>query len=237
MKTPTLYLIPAPLAPVPVTAVLPEDHIALVRTLTHFVVEELRTARRYLSALGLKPDDLHLDVLNEHTSAEEHPALLAPLRQGTSMGLLSEAGYPAVADPGAELVALAHKEQFRVVPLVGPSSIGMALMASGLNGQQFAFHGYLPVQALLRDKKIKELERQSAKEQQTQIFMETPYRNASVFEALLKCCAPQTKLTLAIHITHPQAFICTKTIEEWKHNRPDFEEVYRKKPCVYLLMS
>ena len=153
MKTPVLYLIPAPLSAISVSAVLPQDHIDVVKTLTCFVVEDVRTARRYLSALGLNPAVLKLEVLDEHTSPGDWYGLLEPLRQGQSMGMVSEAGLPAVADPGAELVALAHKEGYAVVPLVGPSSLLMALMASGLNGQQFAFRGYLPVKAALRDKK------------------------------------------------------------------------------------
>lgn len=237
MNAPALYLIPAPLAQVPVSSVMPEDHIALVRTLSYFVVEELRTARRYLSALGLRPEHLTLEVVNEHTAATAWHPLLEPLRQGKSMGMLSEAGYPAVADPGWELIALAHQEGFRVVPLVGPSAIGMALMASGLNGQHFAFHGYLPVKAALRDKKIKELEKQSAITGQTQIFIETPYRNQQLFEALLNGCMPHTRLTLALNITDPDAFICTRTLETWKKNRPDFAGTYRKKPCVFLIMA
>lgn len=237
MKTPVLYLIPAPLSAISVSAVLPQDHMDVVKTLTCFVVEDVRTARRYLSALGLNPAVLKLEVLDEHTSPGDWYGLLEPLRQGQSMGMVSEAGLPAVADPGAELVALAHKEGYAVVPLVGPSSLLMALMASGLNGQQFAFRGYLPVKAALRDKKIRELEKLSAKEQQTQIFIETPYRNESLFQALLLCCGEDTRLTLAINLTAPDAFICTRTIAAWKGNSPDFAGTYHKKPCVFLILA
>ncbi|NLA15371.1 MAG: SAM-dependent methyltransferase [Bacteroidales bacterium] len=237
MNKPVLYLIPAPLGNTEVSAVLPQDHIALVRTLKYFVVEELRTARRYLSAMELSPELIELNVLNEHTPYEAYHGLLDPLRRGYSMGMISEAGLPAVADPGAELVALAHKERYEVVPLVGPSSLMMALMASGLNGQSFVFHGYLPVKAALREKKLRALEKLSAKTQQTQIFIETPYRNHQLFQSLITCCSGETRLTLAINLTLPDAFIRTKTIEEWKLNRPDFEKAYKKKPCVFLILA
>lgn len=237
MNTPVLYLIPSPLGDTPPSGVLPSDHIEMVRTLQYFVVEELRTARRYLSALGLDVRLLEFGVLNEHTSPGELNGLLEPLRKGHSMGMLSEAGLPAVADPGADLVALAHRGGFPVVPLAGPSSLMLALMASGLNGQKFAFQGYLPVKPELRDKRIRVLEKQSALEQQTQIFIETPYRNESLFLALLTCCSASSRLTVAINLTMPDAFICTRTIGEWKGMEPDFSTVYKKKPCVFLLLA
>jgi len=237
MNRPVLYLVPSPLGDTPPSAVLPADHIEMVRTLQYFVVEELRTARRYLSALGLDVRSLEFGVLNEHTSPGELNGLLEPLRKGYSMGMLSEAGLPAVADPGAELVALAHRGGFPVVPLTGPSSLMLALMASGLNGQKFAFQGYLPVKPGLRDKRIRALEKQSALEQQTQIFIETPYRNESLFRALLACCSASSRLTVAINLTMPDAFICNRTIGEWKGMEPGFSTAYRKKPCVFLLLA
>ena len=237
MKGPVLYLVPSPLGDTRPSGVLPSAHIEMVRTLQYFVVEELRAARRYLSALGMDVRLLEFGVLNEHTSPGELNDLLEPLRNGHSMGLLSEAGLPAVADPGAALVALAHRGGFGVVPLTGPSSLMMALMASGLNGQKFAFQGYLPVKPGLRDKKIRALEKLSAQEQQTQIFIETPYRNESLFRALLACCSASSRLTVAINLTMPDAFICTRTVEEWKGREPDFSIVYRKKPCVFLLLA
>ncbi len=237
MNKPALYLVPAPLGDTTPSGVLPADHVEMVRKLDCFIVEEPRTARRYLSALGLDVRSLELEVLNEHTSPAELNGLLEPLRKGRSVGLLSEAGLPAVADPGAELVALAHRGGFQVIPLVGPSSLMLALMASGLNGQKFAFQGYLPVKSGLRDKRIRALERQSAQENQTQIFIETPYRNESLFRALLDCCAPGTRLAVAFNLTLPDAFICTRTVGEWKGKEPDFSAAYRKKPCVFLLQA
>lgn len=237
MNKPTLYLIPSPLGNTPPSAVLPSDHIKIVGTLQDFVVEELRTARRYLSVLGLKVGSLKFELLNEHTSPQEVDGLLAPLRAGRSVGMISGAGLPAVADPGAELVALAHRNGFEVVPLVGPSSLMLALMASGLNGQKFAFQGYLPVKPVLRDKKIRELEKLSAKEHQTQLFIETPYRNEALFRALLNCCLPGTRLTVAVNLTMPDALIRTRTIGEWKKFKPGFDESYKKKPCVFLILA
>ncbi|HHV02947.1 MAG: SAM-dependent methyltransferase [Bacteroidales bacterium] len=237
MNNPVLYLIPSPLGNTPPSLVLPAGHIETIRTIQCFAVEELRTARRFLSALGLHVESLELELLNEHTSPEEMESLLAPLREGRSMGMISEAGLPAVADPGAELIALAHRNGFNVAPLVGPSSLMLALMASGLNGQKFAFQGYLPVKSALRDKKIRELEKLSGREHQTQIFIETPYRNESLYRALLSCCAPGTRLTIAINLTMPDAFISTRTIGEWKQFRPGSDGLFRKKPCVFLILA
>ncbi len=237
MKEAVLYLIPAPLGDTDPALVIPEGTIQTVRKLNYFVVEELRSARRYLSSLGLKVQTLEMELLNEHTTPGEMDPLLEPMRKGFSMGLISEAGLPAVADPGAGLVALAHLNGFQVIPLTGPSSLMLALMASGLNGQQFAFRGYLPVKPTLRDKKIRELERNSAKDHQTQIFIETPYRNEALFHALVACCQPRTKLTIAVNLTMPDAYIGTRTIDEWRKREPDIEGIYRKKPCVFLIMA
>ena len=237
MKEAVLYLIPAPLGDADPRLVIPEGTIEKVRELHYFVVEELRSARRYLSSLGLQVQTLEMGLLNEHTIPEEMNPLLDHMRKGFSMGLISEAGLPAVADPGAGLVALAHENGFQVVPLTGPSSLMLALMASGLNGQQFAFHGYLPVKPQMRDKKIRELERDSARDHQTQIFIETPYRNATLFRALVACCHPRTRLTIALNLTMPDAFIGTRTLEDWRKNEPGFEGIYRKKPCVFLLTA
>lgn len=234
---PVLYLIPSPLSDMPVTGVLPSDCLDRVRNLTYFVVEELRTARRYLSRAGLSVATLHFSELNEHTRDEELYPLLEPLRKGYSMGLISEAGLPAVADPGAGLVALAHKEGFPVEPMPGPSSLMMALMASGLNGQQFAFNGYLPVKPEARRRRIKELEKRSGAEGQTQLFIETPYRNGALMNDLLDTCMGSTRLTLAIDLTSSESFICTLTVEEWKKNKPDFEVKWHKKPCVFILQA
>ncbi len=237
MKDAVLYLIPAPLGDTDPRMVIPEGTIQMVRELNYFVVEELRSARRYLSSLGIKVQSLQMELLNEHTTPDEMNPLLDPMRKGFSIGLISEAGLPAVADPGAGLVALAHQNGFQVVSLTGPSSLMLALMGSGLNGQQFAFHGYLPVKPQMKDKKIRELEKDSARYHQTQIFIETPYRNASMFRALMACCQSRTRLTVAVNLTMPDAFIRTRSIGDWRNNEPDFDGIYRKKPCVFLIMA
>ena len=184
----TLYLIPVPLGPTAPQESLPANVLAAIRPLAHFVVEQAKTARAFLKAAGtdLPLQELQLQELNEHTKANELGRLLEPLRAGHDVGLLSEAGCPAVADPGANLVALAQQEGIRVVPLIGPSSLLLALMASGLNGQRFAFQGYLPAKEADRTKVLRELEGESKKRQQTQIFIETPYRNRAMFDAILQ---------------------------------------------------
>ena len=214
----TLYLIPAPLADVPLTDTLPQGTLALIPCLRYFVVEELRTARRYLSKAGLKGniDNLKFFILNEHTNQNELDEMLQPIIKGHDMGLLSEAGMPAVADPGAALVALAHQKGVRVVPLTGPSSLMLALMASGLNGQSFTFVGYLPVASEQRKKRIKNLEQKALQENQTQIFMETPYRNAALFGDLLQVCVPSSMLCIATNLTATNSFIATKSIAQWR---------------------
>jgi len=214
----TLYLIPAPLSEGPLSHSLPEATLALIPRLQCFVVEELRTARRYLSAAGLKGrlDDLSFFVLNEHTDPSTLDSMLQPLLAGQDVGLLSEAGLPAIADPGAALVALAHQKGIQVAPLIGPCSLMLALMASGLNGQSFAFAGYLPVQPQDRKIKIRQLEKRSIQENQTQLCIETPYRNQALLEAMLEVCAPQTRLCIAAKLTAPEAFVSTQTIAQWR---------------------
>ena len=236
MFTGTLYLIPAPLAEGPLSNSLPEATLALIPRLRCFVVEELRTARRYLSAAGLKGalDDLSLFVLNEHTDPQEFDSMLSPLLEGQDMGLLSESGLPTVADPGAALVALAHQKGIKVVPLVGPSSLMLALMASGLNGQSFAFAGYLPVKPQERKAEIRQLEKRSIRENQSQIFIETPYRNIIVFDAFLEVCAPQTLLCVAAKLTTPDVFISTRSITQWRHLPiPSIHKI----PAVFVLQG
>ena len=214
----TLYLIPAPLSDAPLTDVIPNGALALILQLRHFVVEELRSARRYLSQAGHKGniEQLTFFVLNEHTKSQELTAMLHPLLAGENMGLLSEAGLPAIADPGANLVALAHQKGILVAPLTGPSSLMLALMASGLNGQSFAFVGYLPTDGDQRKIRIRALERRAIQENQTQIFMETPYRNVSLYKELLELCAPQTMLCVASNLTAADAFVATKTVAQWR---------------------
>ena len=229
-----LYLIPSPLGEYDPSEVLPESVLQTARSLKVFVVEELRTARRFLSAAGLKGriDGLEFHTLNEHTRPEEVEAM-ASLFDSSDVGLISEAGLPAVADPGAALVALCHRRGIEVVPLTGPSSLMLALMASGLNGQSFTFRGYLPAKPDERRPVIKELERESRRLGQSQIFIETPYRNDALLQDLLQQLQPATRLTVAADLTLPTALIRTKSIEEWRKDPPTIG----KRPCVFIILG
>jgi 16S rRNA (cytidine1402-2'-O)-methyltransferase len=230
---PVLYLIPVPLSDAPASCVLPRSVLELINTLDHFIVENIRTARRHLRKMGIsRPiDTLNFYQLDEHTSRHEYDALMAPLREGHATGLMSEAGVPAVADPGNEFILQVQQAGFRVVPLAGPSSVMLALMASGLNGQNFAFHGYLPVPKEERIKKIRELEKISSETGQSQIFMETPYRNASLLKDILSHCRPGTWLCIAADLTSEEEFISTRTIQVWGKNTPDIH----KHPAIFIL--
>jgi len=232
----TLYLIPVPLGPTAPQDSLPPNVLATIRPLSHFVVEQAKTARAFLKAAGTeKPlQELQMSELNEHSRPDVLDQLLSPLRAGHDVGLLSEAGCPAVADPGADLVALAQKENIRVVPLIGPSSLLLALMASGLNGQRFAFQGYLPAKDLERSKTLRDLESESRKRVQTQIFIETPYRNRAMFDTILQTCQPGTRLTVATDLSLPGEFVLTRTIQQWKKQTPP--EIERR-PTVFLLLA
>lgn len=236
MTTGTLYLIPCTLGDTPADQVLPQHVIDIARHLQHYVVEQTRTARQFLSALKHEQpiQSLHFATLNEHTQASELNALLSPLLEGHDVGIISEAGCPGIADPGAELVNLAHRKGIRVVPLVGPSSILLALMASGMNGQCFAFHGYLPVNEPERNKAIATLEAESASRRQTQMFIETPYRNEKLFAALLKQCRPQTLLCVATDVSLPGEQIHTRSIAQWK-TQPAPQ--LNKRPSLFLLLA
>lgn len=218
MGTGTLYLIPVPLGPVSPEACLPPDTLALARRLEHFVVERAKTARAHLKAMGHPQpiQALHLAELNEHTPATAIPQLLAPLKAGHDVGLLSEAGCPAVADPGAALVLAAHRGHVPVVPLIGPSSILLALMGSGLGGQRFAFHGYLPAREPERSHKIRELEKAARKERATQLFIETPYRSAALLDALAATLAPKTLVSVGADLSLPGQLILTRSAEHWR---------------------
>ncbi|MCL2345877.1 MAG: SAM-dependent methyltransferase [Desulfobulbus sp.] len=231
-----LYLIPVPLGPTPPADALHPNILATIRPLTHFVVEQAKSARAFLKAAGTdRPlQELALEELNEHTREADIERLLAPLRAGHDVGLLSEAGCPAVADPGADLVALAQRENIRVVPLVGPSSLLLALMASGLNGQRFAFHGYLPAKEAERTKALRDLENESRQRQQTQLFIETPYRNRALFAAILQTCRPDTRLCLATDLTQPGESVRTRRIAEWKKQTPPDVD---RRPTVFLLLA
>lgn len=232
----TLYLIPVTLGDDMVQHVIPDYVLNVARKLETFVVESEKSARHFLSTIKtLKPvRELNLHLLNEHTDMKVLPDLLAPLLAGQNMGLMSDAGCPAVADPGAQLVQLAHKKGIRVVPLVGPSSILLSLMASGLNGQQFAFLGYLPVEKLQRNQKLKEIEKRSASHKETQLFIETPYRNQAMLDAILQTCHAQTQLCIACDVSLDSEMIVTKSIASWKTSAPI--DIH-KRPCLFLMLA
>jgi 16S rRNA (cytidine1402-2'-O)-methyltransferase len=229
-----LFLIPAPLGEDGIN-VIPEYIKSQVFQLSHFIVEREKTARHYLKALGYPQplNDLVLFSLNEHTKEEDWLQFIEPLKNGISVGLLSEAGCPGIADPGAAIVSLCHSNGIKVVPFVGPSSIFLALMASGMNGQNFAFNGYLPVKDPERKKEIQRLELLSQKTGQTQIFIETPYRNQQLLKDLISNCREYTKLCIAIDVTLPSEKIITKPLKNWKNAQLDFN----KKPAVFLLQG
>ena len=232
----TLYLIPVPLGHVAPAASLPGPVLEQIYRLTHFVVENAKSARAFLKAAGTEQplQALHLEELNEHTRPDALNRLIAPLRAGYDLGLLSEAGCPAIADPGANLVALAQSEGIRVAPLIGPSSLLLALMASGLNGQRFAFQGYLPAKDTERAKSLHELEIESRKRGQTQIFIETPYRNRQLLDSILQTCHPATRITVATDLSLPGESVRTRTVGQWKKESPP--EIERR-PTVFLLLA
>ncbi len=230
-----LYLIPAPLGDNEPSEVIPAPVLESLHGFRTFVVEEIRTARRYLSKAGLKGHigELEFHELNEHTDQATVESYLRLFDEGNDVALISEAGLPAVADPGAQLVALAHRHGIEVVPAVGPSSLMLALMASGLNGQSFAFCGYIPAKTDERRSRLKTLEKVSAQLHQTQILIETPYRNDSLFADILSVCGAATKVCVAANITMPDAFIRTKKVSEWKKEGL----VIGKRPCVFLILA
>lgn len=233
MNNATLYLIPVTMGNTPIDTVLPAHNTTIINSLSHFIVENVRSARRFLKKCNpaIDIDKLTFFVLNKRTTTEEFTTFLAPMQAGHNMGVISEAGCPAIADPGADVVALAQKNNYKVVPLVGPSSILMSLMASGFNGQSFAFHGYLPIEADEQTKKLKKLESRIYKEDETQIFIETPYRNNKMAEKIIQNCKPQTKLCIAMNISCDNEYIVTKKISAWKGKLPDMH----KQPTVFLL--
>lgn len=230
-----LYLIPVPLGETPVGQVLPAYNAEIIRNISVFIVENVRSARRFLKKAdnSINIDDIEFYELNEHTNKNSIGNYLDPIiKEGKPMGVISEAGCPAVADPGADIVALAQKKNIRVIPLVGPSSILMSVMASGFSGQSFAFNGYLPAKPQERAQKLKQLEQRCYKENQTQLFIETPYRNAQMIESILKTCRPETKLCIASGITCPEEYIKTKSVAEWKKlPLPELGKI----PAVFLI--
>lgn len=229
-----MYLIPSPLGEVDLAGILPAHVLEIACSLRIFVVEEARTVRRYLSKAGLRGhiEELELHELNEHTTPAEVEALVSLFDKG-DVGLISEAGLPAVADPGAALVALCHRHGIEVVPLVGPSSLMLALMASGLNGQSFAFRGYIPAKTDERRSALKDVERLSRQLNQSQIIIETPYRNDSLLADMLQVLQPSTRLCVAANITMPDAYIRTRTVSEWRRE----SLTIGKRPCVFLILA
>lgn len=231
-----LYLIPTQLSDVELNRVLPAHNIEVVRGMRYFVVESLRSARRFLKKCDrdIDIDSLTFNELNEHTDLKDTAALeamLAPIARGEAVGVISDAGCPAVADPGADLVAIAQRRGYKVFPLVGPSSILMSLMASGFNGQRFAFEGYLPVDAQARQSRLKEMTRRIEREQQTQIFIEAPYRNNQLIADLAQHLPGSLRLCVASDITGENQSIVTRSLAEWKQARYD----YHKIPTIFLL--
>ena len=230
-----LFMIPSIIAPDTAEQVLPPQVLTALSQVEYFLAEDPRTARRFISALTLgRPiNQLHFDLLNKRTSPQELTTLLAPLRQGHDVGVLSEAGCPGVADPGALAVAYAHQHHIPVVPLVGPSSFLLALMASGFSGQSFAFHGYLPIDKGARQRTIRQIEKAAYQQQQTQIFMETPYRNNQLLQDVIMNCRPDTLLCVAREVTGAREFIKTRSVRKWKQKTLDLHKV----PTVFLLSA
>ena len=228
-----LYLLPVTLGDTAIEKVWTSYNKEIILGIKHFIVEDVRSARRFLKKVDrdINIDELSFYPLNKHTSPEDISGYLKPLIDGNSMGVISEAGCPAVADPGADVVAIAQRKNLKVVPLVGPSSIILSVMGSGFNGQSFAFHGYLPIEPGERQKRLKELEQRIYSEHQTQLFIETPYRNNKMMEDILKACRPQTKLCIAANITCEGEYIKTRTVKEWKGKLPDLTKV----PCIFLI--
>lgn len=229
-----IYLIPVTLGGENFNEVIPDGSLSVTRRLRHFVVEELRSARRYLRSIDREfpIDDTTFFILNEHTRDNQLEEFLVPALKGYDTGLMSEAGLPCIADPGAKLVALAHRKNIKITPLSGPSSIIMALISSGLNGQNFSFNGYLPVKPDERKARLRELEKRS-REGYAQIFMETPYRNQNMLETVLSTCNPELKLCIAADITLPSEYISTRKISEWKRDKPELKD----KMVVFILQQ
>lgn len=213
-----MYLLPVTLGDTEIDNVLPSYNREIIRQIKYFIVENVRSARRFLKKVDrdINIDELTFYLMDKHTDAAKMASYLKPLEEGNAMGVISEAGCPAVADPGADVVAVAQRKNLRVIPMVGPSSIIMSVMGSGFNGQSFAFNGYLPIEPAERTKRIKQLETRAYTEDQTQLFIETPYRNHKMLEELLRTCKPSTRLCIASGITCAEEYIHTHTIAEWK---------------------
>ena len=230
-----LFLIPSTLGTEQALPFLAPDTVEAILKIDYFIVENLRSARRFLRKCGVQKnfDDITFFELNRHTNMSDIPSFLAPAKKGFDIGVISEAGVPAVADPGSEVVALAHRKRIRVIPLIGPSSILLALMASGLNGQGFTFKGYLPRKENERIRALKSLEKDSKRSGYTQIFMDTPYRNIALLENIAEHLSPTTQLCIAINLTHPSEKIITQEVSEWRKSNVSLH----KKPAMFLLLA
>ncbi len=232
MRTGSLYLIPSRLGDQPPLEVLPLSIRKKITDINHYIVENEKVARRFIKKIvpSKSQDKLQINLLNKFTQDIEIPEFIKPCSEGIDVGLMSDAGCPGVADPGAKVVAFAHRQNIRVIPLVGPSSIILALMASGLNGQSFAFNGYLPIDKNECVRRIKQLERQAEQHQQAQIFIETPYRNEQLLKTFLSTLKPQTRLCVAVDLTTSSEEIRTLTVEEWKSQKVD----WHKRPAIFI---
>lgn len=228
-----LYLIPVTLGDTDLEKVLPLQNKEIIQSIKFFIVENIRTARRFLKKTdsNINIDEITFFELNKHTDLNQISIYLEPVLKGENIGLMSEAGCPAIADPGSEIVAIAQEKKIRVVPLVGPSSILLSLMASGFNGQSFAFNGYLPINGNERIKKLKQIEHKIISEDQTQIFIETPYRNHKLVEDIIKSCSSSLKLCIAMNLTCDDEYVQTRKIKEWNKNLPSLD----KKTCIFLI--
>ncbi len=229
-----LFLIPITLGDTSLAGTLPDGNSDIIRNTKHFIVENIRTARRFLKKVDkeIDIDTLSFYELNKHTDSKQISGYLQPIAQGYDVGIMSEAGCPGIADPGAEVVRIAHQQSITVVPLVGPSSILLAMMASGMNGQNFSFSGYLAIKKNERQQHIKMIENRMQKENQSQIFIEAPYRNLQLLEDILSVCHPNTRLCIACDITCEDEFISTRTIAEWKKSIP---QDIQKRPAIFIL--
>lgn len=228
-----IYLIPTPLnEDAAITASLPQHVLHICQNIRYYIVENEKTARKFLKQVEVKypQNQLVIYILDKHQQ-KDYSSFLKDAEDGNDMAVLSEAGCPGIADPGADIVQIAHRKQLKVVPLVGPSSITLSLMASGFNGQSFTFHGYLPIDKAARSKKIQELERLSEKLDQTQLFIETPFRNNSLLDDLLRTCKPGTRLSVSCDLTGETELIASQTIAQWKKEKPDLH----KRPAIFLL--
>ncbi|MEG1574208.1 MAG: SAM-dependent methyltransferase [Bacteroidales bacterium] len=228
-----LYLIPVTLGDTPIDKVLPSYNNSIISEIKHFIVEDIRSARRFLkkSSPDIVIDDLTFYTLNDHTHLEDMDSYLQAIKSGCDIGIISEAGCPAIADPGANIVEIAQKRGIKVVPLVGPSSILMSLMASGFNGQKFTFNGYIPIEAEERSRSLKALELRAYNENNTQIFIETPYRNNKILDDILRTCRPQTQLCIAANISCEGEFIRSMSVKEWSTKKPDINKI----PTIFLI--